>query len=376
MNSEYNEEKTEQPTPHKIKKSKKFGILSYSRDVNSFFIFLFFFFFLKISWKKNIYFLYQCFLHSFIFNSYSLENERLSLIFSNNYIKFFIFYLLVLFIGILFILIIAPMLFYNHFISFNQYNINFTLVDIINSIKKIFSLNFFWEFFKILLKITFFIFSAGLYLYKYYPNFFFLTRTSLLSNISLELHVFNMCCIFMLSIVFGISIIDFFLQHYRNNQNLLMTLQEIKDEFKELEGNPAIKQRIYRTIRKKRRTINDILNADVIIMDKLKYAVAIQYDVEIMSIPKILLKVSSQLVKKIRILSKKHDIPILLLPELTKALVYNSSVGQDIPDFLYKPVAEVFAWIWELRRWKKYGGIYPQPPKHISIPTKVYFTGK
>ncbi|WP_075431861.1 EscU/YscU/HrcU family type III secretion system export apparatus switch protein [Buchnera aphidicola] len=376
MNSESYEDKNEKPTPHKIKKSKELGILAYSHDINSFFILLFCFFFIKINWKKIIYFFYNCFLHSFIFNSNSLEDKILPFFLFFYYLKYFIFFLLFLFIGILFILIISPMVFYNHYLFINQYKFNLFFLNIFDNIKKIFSLDIFLEFFKIFLKIVFFMFITGFYLWRYYSSYILLMKLSLMSNLFLGLHFIHTFFIMIIGIIFFIAIIDFFLKHYQNYKNLQMTLQEIKNEFKELEGNPIIKQNRYHIMKKIKGKIDNIFNADVMVTDQIQYLVAIQYNVTTMSVPKVLIKSQGKSIKKMKIISKKHNIPILLLPELTKALYHNTIVRKDIPSFLYKPVAEVFAWVWQLQKWKKYGGIYPQPPKYISVPTAVYFTGE
>ncbi|AEH39742.1 type III protein export, membrane component [Buchnera aphidicola (Cinara tujafilina)] len=340
-----------------------------------FFILLLVSFFKKSLQKKFFIFFYQCFLNSFVFDFHSLENKKIPFIFLFHNMKFFYFYFLILYIGIFCILIITPILFFNHSISIRPLKTNLIFFNIVQNIKNFFSLNIFLEFFKILFKNHFFLCISGYYLWNYYPDFMLFKKISLIFNIFLGLRVVNFYCIVMLSLIFGMAVIDFFLQRYQNNKNLRMTLQEVKNEFKELEGNPIIKQRIHYTIKNKNKK-NNIFNADVIIMDQLKYAVAIKYDTETMSVPKILIKSQGESVKKLKNYLKKYQIPMLLLSDLTKVLYHNSVVGKDIPDFLYKPVAEVFAWVWQLQRWKKYGGVYPQAPQHISVPAELYFSGE
>lgn len=372
MNFQSDEERNEKPTSHKIKKSKEMGILSYSRDVNSFFILFFFFCISWINKKSIIGFFLKLFKYSLTFNVDNLRNKKFFIILFFQFLQIYIYYLLFLFIGIFFILILLPILIYNQILYFNRIKISFDFLNIFKNIINIFSLNSIIEVISIFLKMFLFIFFSIYFLWNYYPNFSLFVNFFLLKNIELGMQIIKKFCIIILSMVFIISIIDFFLHYWKNTKKLRMTLREIKDEFKALEGNPFIKKRIFYTMKRiaKKSSIFNVSNADVVIIDIKKYAIVIKYHINNMVAPKILMKGINKYAKEIKKLSKNNNIPILLAPNLAKILYKNTMIGKNVPVFLYKPVAEALAWAWQVQNWKKHGGIYPKQPEHILVPRK------
>lgn len=99
----------------------------------------------------------------------------------------------------------------------------------------------------------------------------------------------------------------------------------------------------------------DVPKADVIVTNPTHYSVALQYDEKKMSAPKVLAKGAGDIALRIRELAKENRIPILEAPPLARALYRHSEIGQHIPGQLYAAVAEVLAWVWQLR-WKVEGG--------------------
>ena len=131
-----------------------------------------------------------------------------------------------------------------------------------------------------------------------------------------------------------------------------MSKQEVKDEYKQMEGDPQVKGRI-RSIQMKmsrQRMLKDVQNADVVITNPTHYAVALKYNKEEQNAPKIIGKGIDFLAIKIKDIAREHKIPIIENPALARALHDQVEVDQEIPSEFYKAIAEVFTYIYELNK--------------------------
>ena len=168
-----------------------------------------------------------------------------------------------------------------------------------------------------------------------------------------------------------IAAIDAPYQSHKHHKELKMTLQEVKDEYKNSEGDPQIKARIRRTQREmsQRRMMQDVPDADVIVTNPTHYSVAIKYDTAKAGAPIVLAKGLDELAMQIRKVGKGNDVPIVESPVLTRALYHTTEVGQQIPDQLFTAVAQVLAYVFQLKRFKKGRGKRPIPlNKKLPIP--------
>lgn len=168
-----------------------------------------------------------------------------------------------------------------------------------------------------------------------------------------------------------ISAIDAPYQSYNHHKQLKMTLQEVKDEHKNSEGDPQIKARIRRTQREmsQRRMMQDVPDADVIVTNPTHYSVALKYDTAKAGAPIVLAKGVDELAMQIRKVGKGNDVPIVESPMLTRALYHTTDVGNQIPDQLFTAVAQVLAYVFQLKRFQKGRGKRPVPlNKKLPIP--------
>lgn len=168
-----------------------------------------------------------------------------------------------------------------------------------------------------------------------------------------------------------IAAIDTPYQSYNHNKQLKMTMQEIKDEYKNSEGDPQIKARIRQTQRQmsQRRMMQDVPDADVIVTNPTHYSVALKYDTERAGAPIVLAKGIDEMAMQIRKIAKGNEVPIVESPMLTRALYHTAEVGQQIPDQLFTAVAQVLAYVFQLKRFKKGRGKRPIPLKSkLPIP--------
>jgi flagellar biosynthesis protein FlhB len=186
-----------------------------------------------------------------------------------------------------------------------------------------------------------------------YPRLVMMDTRQLLhwtSTISFDLFV--RVGIFLLIIAIG----DYAFQRYRFHDSLKMSKQEVKEEYKDLEGDPQIKGRIRRLQREmaRRRMMADVSKADVVITNPTHFAVALSYEVERMEAPKVVAKGAGFLALKIKELARKHDVPMVENKPLAQTLYKTVEVGDTIPVSLYKAVAEILAYIYRARNaWRR-----------------------
>jgi len=148
-----------------------------------------------------------------------------------------------------------------------------------------------------------------------------------------------------------LAFLDYMFQRFTYLKNLRMTKQEVKDERKDTEGNPQIKQRVRAAQMEmmKRRMMTDVPGADVVITNPTHIAIAIQYDQENSDAPMVVAKGKGVIAEKIRELAREHDIPIVEDKPLARLLFKMVEIGQMIPANLYKAVAEILAYVYRLK---------------------------
>jgi flagellar biosynthetic protein FlhB len=144
--------------------------------------------------------------------------------------------------------------------------------------------------------------------------------------------------------------VDLWRQMRRHRQELRMSKQDIKEEMKELEGNPQMKARVRRLQRDRarRQMMKEVPAATAVVVNPTHYAVAIRYRMEEMAAPKVVAKGKNYLARRIREKALEHQVPIIENPPLAQALYHSVDVGQEIPPHLYRAVAEILAYIFKL----------------------------
>ena len=168
-----------------------------------------------------------------------------------------------------------------------------------------------------------------------------------------------------------IAAVDVPVQLWESHKKLLMTKQEVRDEHKDQEGRPEVKQRIRQVQREmsQRRMMSAIPDADVIITNPTHYAVALKYDPEKGGAPMLLAKGSDFLALKIREIGAKHNILLLESPALARSIYHSTELEQEIPAGLYLAVAQVLAYVYQIRQYRAGKGKRPDPLKDdLPIP--------
>ncbi len=159
-------------------------------------------------------------------------------------------------------------------------------------------------------------------------------------------------------------------QLWQHNQQLMMTKQEVRDEAKETEGRPEVKQAIRHKQMEiaQRRMMDDVKKADVVITNPTHYAVALSYDKANGRAPVVLAKGKDLIAAKIRELAAEHKVTVFSAPPLARALFFSTDLNQEIPEKLFVAVAQVLAYIYQLRNAVLNRTTLPEPPKNLPVP--------
>jgi flagellar biosynthesis protein FlhB len=147
-----------------------------------------------------------------------------------------------------------------------------------------------------------------------------------------------------------LGLLDYFYHRFQHERSLRMTKQEVRDELKRMEGDPALKHR-RRQVQMKlalQRIRRDVPKADVVVTNPTEYAVALKYDETTMAAPRLLAKGADYLAARIRQVAQEHGVPLVQRPPLARALYAGVEVGQEIPAAFYRAVAEVLAYVYQL----------------------------
>lgn len=159
--------------------------------------------------------------------------------------------------------------------------------------------------------------------------------------------------------------VDALYQRFDYNKRQRMTKQELKDEAKETEGNPELKGRIRQVQHQmsRRRMMQDLPTADVVVTNPTHFAVALKYDENRFGAPRVIAKGVDVLAQQIRQVANGHRIPLVEAPPLARALYATTELGREIPASLYVAVAQILAYVYQLKTATARGDAPPKPPQ-------------
>jgi flagellar biosynthetic protein FlhB len=170
-----------------------------------------------------------------------------------------------------------------------------------------------------------------------------------------------------------VALIDAPYQLWHYNDKLKMTRQEMIQESKESDGNPQIKGKIRQMQRQmaRNRMMQNVPGADVVVTNPTHYAVALKYTDGQSGAPRVVAKGADEVAAKIRELAREHKVALLEAPALARALYKHTEIDDEIPEKLYSAVAEVLAYVFQLRNYSKVGGQYPDRPVKLPVPPEM-----
>ena len=170
-----------------------------------------------------------------------------------------------------------------------------------------------------------------------------------------------------------IVVLDLPYQLWSYFNKLKMSKEELRQEAKESEGDPHIKARIRAQQREaaRRRMMSEVPTADVVVTNPTHYAVALKYTEGKMGAPRVVAKGADAVAARIRELAAENKVPLLEAPPLARALFRHTELGDEIPATLYAAVAEVLAYVFQLRHFQQLGGAYPEAPTALAVPPEL-----
>jgi flagellar biosynthetic protein FlhB len=185
--------------------------------------------------------------------------------------------------------------------------------------------------------------------------------------------ILGLCFLAVVGSLALIALIDvpFQIWHYRSK--LKMSREDLRREAKEQEGDPQVKAAIRSQQREmaRKRMMAAVPTADVVVVNPTRYAVALRYDEGKMRAPRVVAKGMHLIAGRIRELAETHRVPVLQAPPLARALYRHAEIGDEVPAALYAAVAEVLAWVFQLRRYAQAGGPAPAAPVDIAVPAEL-----
>jgi flagellar biosynthesis protein FlhB len=344
-------EKTEKATPKKRQETRKKGQTAKSQDMNTAVVLLAVFAFLRIAGGYLATGIFSLFTNSF-------KDYMLMAATPGNLQVIFLTILkeLILYLGpillVAFMAAAAANLAQVGFIFTSEaIQPKFDKINPINGFKRIFSVRSVVELLKSLLKISFIGIVTFTVLWKSMPDIFGLSQKSVgtalvtLGSLTVQMGLYASGALLFL------ALLDFLYQKYEFEKNIRMSKQDIKDEFKNSEGDPLIKSRIKQRQRElaMRRMMQEVPKADVVITNPTHYAVAIQYDEFKRDAPFVVAKGVDYTAQKIKLIAKENDVMTVENRPLARALYSHTEIGDTIPEEFFKAVAEILAFVYRAK---------------------------
>ncbi len=177
----------------------------------------------------------------------------------------------------------------------------------------------------------------------------------------------------LMAVVVVVAMVDFPMQKFLYGERMKMSMQEVKQEHKQSEGDPQMKGRRRQRQREmaQRNSIAAVPRADLIVMNPTHYAVALQYDDATMNAPRVIAKGADLIAMKIRDVAKEHKIPVLQAPMLARALYAHAEIDGEIPSALYTAVAQVLAYVYQLKAAMSGKGAMPGAAPTPEVPREL-----
>jgi flagellar biosynthesis protein FlhB len=277
-------------------------------------------------------------------------------------------------LGLLFLAAVSsPMLLGGWLFSASALAPDFTRLDPLRGLSRVFSTTGLAELGKAILKAVLVFMVAAWVVKANFASVFALFGQSAESGIAMAGEMVASSFVFIVCALAAIAAFDVPFQLWNHASKLKMTKEELKQEHKEQEGDPKIKSRIRRMQREvaRRRMMAEVPKADVIVTNPTHYAVALAYTAGEMRAPRVLAKGAGFVAQKIRELGLEAGVPLLEAPPLARALHQHTEIGDEIPEQLYNAVAEVLAYVFQLKRSRNYGGPVPAMPGNLPVPAEL-----
>lgn len=348
-------EKTEDPSAHRLEEFRKKGDVASSKELSSILILMA----CSLTLMLSMVYIYES-LSGFVEWLYMQDYDKIFI--EENQKKLFskIMNLCFKTVGPIFLVTFCTAIIVNiaqigFLFSPEVLNLNFNRVNPVQGAKKLFTMKSLVEAVKGIFKFAIIITIVYLFMKRDMQSYIGFLHLDFFQSFVMAKSMISELVIFILIGLFVVAIGDFAYQKLTYRKKIMMTKQELKEETKEQEGSPELKQRI-RSIQREmsqKRMMNDVPKADVIVTNPTHFSVALKYDSENMSSPQVLAKGKDHIALKIREIAKDNNVPIVENIPLARALYKTVNIGESIPRSLYKAVAEILAFVYKMKNKKR-----------------------
>lgn len=367
------QERSEEATPKRQEDAREKGQVGRSRELNTMALLLMassgFFMFgghmiSNMSWLMISYFSVS---REQIFDSTQLSGLFMQACFAT--LQIIAPLLIVLFLAAFF----APMLVGGWMFSVKALTFNWEKLDPIKGLTRIFGVSSLMELLKALAKFALMVGLAVLLLWLKMDQLLYLGLNGLGPGMADAANIILWSFMSLSAATILIAGVDVPFQLWEHAKQLKMSKQDVKDEMKETEGKPEVKAQIRAMQRElaNRRMLEQVPRADVVITNPTHYAVALRYEQGKMSAPRLVARGVDFMAQRIRLIADQNDVMVFNSPLLARALYFNTKLDQEIPAGLYLAVAQVLAYIYQLRASRRHRDVsIPERPAQLPIPAE------
>jgi flagellar biosynthetic protein FlhB len=269
--------------------------------------------------------------------------------------------------------LLAPVALGGWAFSSEALGVKFDKLNPLKGLKRIFAVRGLVELVKALAKFVLIAAVGALLLWHHLPQLMSLGTQSVDSGLIHAGHILASSFVVLSASLILIAAIDVPFQLWDHAKNIKMTRQEVKDEHKNTEGKPEVKSKVRQLQREmaQRRMMSEVPKADVVITNPTHYAIALRYDADTMAAPVVVAKGVELIASQIRTVAVANQVPLFEAPPLARALYYSTEIEQEVPGGLYLAVAQVLAYVFQLKASGR-GGPVPRPPRDIPVPDDFY----
>ena len=240
----------------------------------------------------------------------------------------------------------------------------------LGGLKRIFSLRGFVDFIKLAILAIVLGLIGVWFVSASLPEFASLSLGSLNSSLASATHLVVGGFSLLILLLAAIATFDVPFQWFRHRADLRMTREEARKETRESEGDPLLRGHLRSKQREvsRRRMLAAVPSADIVVVNPTHYAVAIRYDEAAMDAPRVVAKGVDILAARIQAIARESNVPVLEAPPLARALYANVEIDQEVPRTLYAAIAQVLAYVYQLKRWVPGRTAAPQAPGDLDVP--------
>jgi len=249
----------------------------------------------------------------------------------------------------------------------------FERLNPLKGVARMFSSQTLVELFKTLAKAAVIGGIGAMVIWHYRDDMIVLMHATPTEALTAGMRLVALCCALIVAALILVVAIDAPWQLWSHHKKMRMSRQDVKQEHKESEGDPHVKGRIRQQQRAmaRRRMMSEVPKADVVVTNPTHYAVALIYSEQQAGAPRVVAKGSGLIAARIREIAQAHKVLMLSAPPLARALHHHVELGQEIPAALYGAVAQVLAWVYQLRTWQPGRGAAPIRPDDLPVPADM-----